>query len=54
MLGCSSALSALSIVILEKFKKAIVRGNKFGALLTDILKDFGCIGHTLLMGELYG
>ena len=32
------------LVMLEKFKEAIDRGNQFGALLTDLSKAFDCYG----------
>ena len=39
--------------MIEKFKKAIDRGNDFGALLTDQAKAFYCINHPLLIAKLY-
>ena len=33
--------------MIEKFKEAIDRGDKFGALLTDLSKAFDCINHPL-------
>ena len=36
----------------EKFKESIGEGNAFGALLTDLLKAFDCIDHTLLIAKL--
>ena len=41
------------LVMIENFKEAIDRGNKFGALLTDLSKAFECINHPLLIAKLY-
>ena len=38
--------------MIEKFKKAIDRGNEFGALLTDLSKAFDCIKHPLLIAKM--
>ena len=38
--------------MIEKFKEAIDRGNKFGALLTDISRAFDCINHPLLIAKI--
>ena len=40
------------LVMLEKFKEAIDRGNQFGALLTDLSKAFDCINHKFLIAKL--
>ena len=40
------------LVLTEKFKEAIDTGNKFGALLTDLSKAFGCLDHSLLVAKL--
>ena len=36
----------------EKFKEAIDRGKKFGALLTDLSKAFDCINHPHLIAKI--
>ena len=41
------------LVMIKKIKKAIDRGNEFGALLTDLFKAFDCINHPLLIAKLY-
>ena len=41
------------LVMLEKFKEVIDRGNQFGALLTDLSKAFDCFDHKLLIAKLY-
>ena len=41
------------LVLIKKFKKAIDRGNKFGARLTDLSKAFGCLDHSLLVAKLH-
>ena len=41
------------LVMTEKFKEAIDRGDKFGALLTDLSKAFDCINHPLLIAKIY-
>ena len=40
------------LVLTEKFKESIDKGNIFGALLTDLSKAFACIDHTLLIAKL--
>ena len=40
------------LVMTEKFNESINKGNVFGALLTDLLKAFDCIDHTLLIAKL--
>ena len=37
------------LVMIEKFKEAIDRGNEFGALLTELSKAFDCINQPLLI-----
>ena len=41
------------LVMIEKFEEAIGRGYEFGALLTDLSKEFDCINHPLLIAKLY-
>ena len=41
------------LVMLEKFKEAIDRGNQTGPLLTDLSKAFDCIDHKLPIAKLY-
>ena len=40
------------VIMLERFKKALDKKNKFGALLTDISKAFECLNHELLIAKL--
>ena len=40
------------LVMIEKFKEVIDRGDKFGALLTDLSKAFDCINHPLLIAKI--
>ena len=39
------------LVMIEKFKEAIDRGNEFGALLTDLSKAFDCMNHPFLIAK---
>ena len=41
------------IVMLEKFKESVDKGNKFGAGLTDLSKVFDCIDHKMLIAKLF-
>ena len=40
------------LVMLEKFKESIDRGNQFGALSTDLLRAFDWVDHRLLISKL--
>ena len=40
------------LVMTEKFKESIGKGNTIGALLTDLSKALNCIDHALLIAEL--
>ena len=48
--GYSSQHSPL--VMIEKFKESIDKGNAIGALLTDLTKAFDCTDHTLFIANL--
>ena len=39
--------------MLETCKEAIDSNKAFGALLTDLLKDFDCLSHDLLIVKLH-
>ena len=47
---CSS--QHIFLVMTEKFKESVDKGNAFGALLTNLLKVFDCMDHTLLIAKL--
>ena len=38
--------------MLEKWKKAVDKGNVFGALLTDLTEAFDCLSHELITAKL--
>ena len=44
---------AAVLVMLEKFKESVDKGNEFGALLTDLSKTIDCIDHKLLIAKLF-
>ena len=39
--------------MIEKFKEAVERRNKLGAVLTDLSKALDCINHPLLIARMY-
>ena len=41
------------LLMLEKFKESVEKGNEFGAHLTDLLKAFDCIDQKLLIAKFY-
>ena len=41
------------LVMLEKFKESVDKGNEFDALLTNLSKVFDCINHKLLIAKLF-
>ena len=41
------------LVMLEKFKESVDKGNEIGALLTDLSKKFDWIDHKLLVAKLF-
>ena len=41
------------LVELEKSKESVDKGNKCGAILTDLLKAFNCIHYKLLIAKLF-
>ena len=49
--NCYSVQHCLLVMIVN-FKEAIDRGDKFGALLTDLSKVFDCIKHPLLIAKI--
>ena len=40
------------VIMLERFKKALDKKNKFGALLTDLTKAFDYLNHEVLIAKL--
>ena len=49
--GCNAQHCLL--VMIEKIKETIDRGNEFCALLTDLSKVFDCLNYPLLTAKLY-
>ena len=41
-----------NLVMIEKTKKAIDRGDTFGARLTDLSKAFDCLNYLLLISKI--
>ena len=41
------------LLMIEKLKEAIDRGNEFGALLSDLFEAFDCMNHPLLIAKLH-
>ena len=39
------------LVMTEKFKESVDKGNAFGAFLTDLSKAFDCTDYTLLISK---
>ena len=42
------------LVMLEKIKESVEKGDEFGTLLTDLSKSFDCIDHKLLIANYSG
>ena len=40
------------LAMTEKWKKSVDNGNVFGALLTDLFKEFDCLSHDLIIAKL--